>query len=113
MLEKSRVVHQDKGERNYHIFYQYLAAASSEERKEFRLKAAKDYLFLNKSGVYKIEGVDDKKCANTTFRCLLISPSYLPESMKRSSSRLKCSTCPRQRLRRFIASSPVSCTWAT
>lgn len=60
LLEKSRVVNQDFGERNYHIFYQYLAQASPEERKELRLKPASMYSILTKGSTISVEGVDDK-----------------------------------------------------
>ncbi|XP_061694252.1 unconventional myosin-IXb isoform X2 [Syngnathoides biaculeatus] len=46
LLEKCRLVHRDKRERNYHVFYYLLAGASKEEREEFSLLAPQDYLYL-------------------------------------------------------------------
>ena len=37
LLEKVRLIHPSEGERNYHVFYQFLARASSEERKAYML----------------------------------------------------------------------------
>lgn len=54
LLEKSRVAHQAKGERNYHLFYQVLAADDSIKAR-LRLQAAEDYDYLNQSGVTKIQ----------------------------------------------------------
>jgi len=59
LLEKTRVCGQAKGERNYHIFYQLLANADTYP--ELKLKEAKDYHYLNQSGVTTIENVDDKE----------------------------------------------------
>eukprot|EP00601_Ochromonadales_sp_CCMP2298_P023667 CAMPEP_0173273484 /NCGR_PEP_ID=MMETSP1143-20121109/1925_1 /TAXON_ID=483371 /ORGANISM="non described non described, Strain CCMP2298" /LENGTH=675 /DNA_ID=CAMNT_0014210219 /DNA_START=96 /DNA_END=2120 /DNA_ORIENTATION=- len=61
LLEKSRVVGQTQGERNYHIFYQLLSGADKETKKRLNLKDASDYLYLNQSGCVAIEGVEDGK----------------------------------------------------
>lgn len=48
LLEKSRIVWQNKGERNYHIFYAMLAGLSKDERKRLELldDAPKQYAYL-------------------------------------------------------------------
>jgi myosin I len=43
LLEKTRVSGQQKGERNYHIFYQMLAGLDPSLRSEFGLKDAQSY----------------------------------------------------------------------
>ncbi|KAL8451004.1 hypothetical protein Emed_002214 [Eimeria media] len=61
MLELSRIEFQGQGERNYHIFYQMIKGLSAEEKMQCGLKAAEEYEFLNKSGCYEVETVDDLK----------------------------------------------------
>ncbi|XP_053500993.1 myosin-IIIb isoform X1 [Ictalurus furcatus] len=47
LLEKSRVVHQDEGERNFHIFYCMLAGISSQDKEMYGLLDATQYRYLN------------------------------------------------------------------
>ncbi|NXK09086.1 MYO9B protein, partial [Herpetotheres cachinnans] len=58
LLEKSRLVSQEKDERNYHVFYYLLLGVNEEERKEFHLKQPEDYLYLNQHNL-KIEDGED------------------------------------------------------
>ncbi|XP_017953136.1 unconventional myosin-IXb isoform X4 [Xenopus tropicalis] len=58
LLEKSRLVSQEKNERNYHVFYYLLLGASEEERKEFKLKQPEDYFYLNQNN-FKVEEGED------------------------------------------------------
>ena len=59
MLEKARVVAQQKGERNFHIFYQLLSSEKIRDLYSLK-KEAHHYHYLNKSGCYEIEGVSDE-----------------------------------------------------
>lgn len=62
LLEKVRLIHQNPGERNFHIFYELLAAATDEERQSYHLKglAAKDFRLTSASGTFdRRDGADD------------------------------------------------------
>ncbi|XP_052658479.1 unconventional myosin-IXb isoform X5 [Harpia harpyja] len=58
LLEKSRLVSQEKDERNYHVFYYLLLGVNEEERKEFHLRQPEDYFYLNQHNL-KIEDGED------------------------------------------------------
>ncbi|XP_018521855.1 unconventional myosin-Va [Lates calcarifer] len=61
LLEKSRVVFQANGERNYHIFYQLCASSHLPEFKTFKLGCADDFHCTNQGQSPVIDGVDDAK----------------------------------------------------
>ena len=56
LLEKSRLVSQAKGERNYHVFYEMLVGLSVEEKEGLGLTAALDYFYLNQVREGGMEG---------------------------------------------------------
>uniref|UniRef100_A0A914XBB0 Unconventional myosin-IXb n=2 Tax=Plectus sambesii TaxID=2011161 RepID=A0A914XBB0_9BILA len=60
LLEKSRIISQAIGERNYHVFYYLLDGATDEERKRHFLLQPKDYNYLNQHNFFRTEGVNEK-----------------------------------------------------
>lgn len=60
LLEKSRIVSQGRNERNYHVFYYLLAGASEQEKQSLHLESCDRYNYLNKSGCYGLENIDER-----------------------------------------------------
>ncbi|XP_076227416.1 unconventional myosin-IXa isoform X2 [Nomia melanderi] len=60
LLEKSRIVSQGRNERNYHVFYYLLAGASEQEKQLLHLEKCDRYNYLNKSGCYGLENIDER-----------------------------------------------------
>lgn len=56
LLEKSRIVSQNEGERNYHIFYCMVAGLTKEEKNQLDLKDAGVYSYLNGGKMLTCDG---------------------------------------------------------
>jgi myosin heavy subunit len=72
LLEKSRVVYQSEGERNYHIFYQMCASRKHHaELGELFLEDADKFNYLGGSRAALAErNIDDSACFRETFEAM-------------------------------------------
>ncbi|XP_074135201.1 unconventional myosin-X [Sminthopsis crassicaudata] len=61
IFSQNRVVRQNPGERNYHIFYALLAGLENEEKEEFYLSMPEHYHYLNQSGCVADATINDKE----------------------------------------------------
>lgn len=70
LLEQSRITFQAKDERNYHVFYQLVKGGNPAD---FLLQAPQKYNYLNQSGCYECEGVDDGRQLDELRMALTVS----------------------------------------
>ncbi|KAJ1361072.1 hypothetical protein KIN20_020249 [Parelaphostrongylus tenuis] len=72
LLEKSRVVRQNCGDRNFHIFYQLCAGADKNIRSTLGIGDLDYYNYLNHSGVYRAPDTDDAKEFQHTLHAMKV-----------------------------------------
>ncbi|CAB4474879.1 hypothetical protein RhiirA5_351135 [Rhizophagus irregularis] len=70
LLEKGRVVGQIENERNFHIFYQFTKAASSEYQEQFGIQGPESYLYTSKSDCLDVDGIDDVEDFEETLKAM-------------------------------------------
>ncbi|XP_054644353.1 unconventional myosin-X isoform X2 [Dunckerocampus dactyliophorus] len=73
LLEKNRVVRQNPGERNYHIFYVLLAGADKDRRDMYLLSdGPESYHYLSQSGCMQDSCLDDKQLFDSVMSALQV-----------------------------------------
>ncbi|XP_053482052.1 unconventional myosin-X isoform X2 [Ictalurus furcatus] len=73
LLEKNRVVRQNPGERNYHIFYSLLSGADKEQGDVYLLlDSPEDYHYLRQSGCVQDGSLDDKQLFLSVMEALKV-----------------------------------------
>uniref|UniRef100_A0A3Q3MX90 Myosin X, like 1 n=1 Tax=Labrus bergylta TaxID=56723 RepID=A0A3Q3MX90_9LABR len=85
LLEKNRVVRQNPGERNYHIFYALLAGANKDQRGEERIylsDPAESFHYLNQSGCLKDKSLNDKNLFNSVMVMLQFTEEEIRDMFK-------------------------------
>uniref|UniRef100_A0A3B5A2U5 Unconventional myosin-X-like n=1 Tax=Stegastes partitus TaxID=144197 RepID=A0A3B5A2U5_9TELE len=70
-LSKNRVVRQNPGERNYHIFYALLAGADRDHRGWF-VQSPESYHYLSQSGCVQDSSLDDQQLFNSVMEALKV-----------------------------------------
>uniref|UniRef100_A0A9J8D4F7 Myosin X n=1 Tax=Cyprinus carpio carpio TaxID=630221 RepID=A0A9J8D4F7_CYPCA len=66
----NRVVRQNPGERNYHIFYALLAGTSAEQRESFSLTPPEGFHYLGQSGCVKDKAINDTETFQEVLNAL-------------------------------------------
>ncbi len=70
LLEKSRVVFQAPGERNYHVFYQLCAGLPSEDLANLGIESPEEFSYLNQGDCVEIPGMSDELRFNEMLKAM-------------------------------------------
>ncbi|EDQ87051.1 uncharacterized protein MONBRDRAFT_27813 [Monosiga brevicollis MX1] len=81
LLEKTRIVSQPTGERNYHVFYEMLTALPVAFKQKLVLSKAQDYYYLNQGEVFKIDNKDDNQDFENLTRAMEVL-SFTPKEQE-------------------------------
>ncbi|XP_063782260.1 unconventional myosin-Ie isoform X1 [Pseudophryne corroboree] len=79
LLEKSRVVMRNPGERSFHIFYQLIEGASKEQRNDLGITSLDYYYYLSQSGSYKVDDINDKRDFQETMHAMNVIGIFAEE----------------------------------
>ncbi|NWS54402.1 MYO1E protein, partial [Chunga burmeisteri] len=79
LLEKSRVVMRNPGERSFHIFYQLIEGASSEQKSSLGITSMDYYCYLSLSGSYKVDDINDKSDFQETLHAMNVIGIFAEE----------------------------------
>ncbi|NXD06259.1 MYO1E protein, partial [Nothocercus nigrocapillus] len=79
LLEKSRVVMRNPGERSFHIFYQLIEGASSEQKSSLGITSMDYYYYLSLSGSYKVDDINDKSDFQETLHAMNVIGIFAEE----------------------------------
>ncbi|XP_069078176.1 unconventional myosin-Ie isoform X2 [Pleurodeles waltl] len=79
LLEKSRVVMRNPGERCFHIFYQLIEGASTEQRNNLGITTIDYYYYLSQSGSYKVDDINDKRDFQETMHAMNVIGIFAEE----------------------------------
>ena len=119
LLEKSRIVAQNPGERNYHIFYCMLAGLSKEDKTKYDLMDASHYKYLTGVSLFifqfcfKFNKKKLKFLMTRRARAQRAKAGMTPTSLPKSARLWRCSCFRSKRLPTLSASWPPSSTSAT
>ncbi|XP_039218706.1 unconventional myosin-Ih isoform X3 [Crotalus tigris] len=73
LIEKSRVVHQNPGERNFHVFYQLLEGGEEELLEGLGLEGSpQKYSYLVQGGCAKVSSINDKSDWRTVQKAFVV-----------------------------------------
>ncbi|XP_043934508.1 unconventional myosin-Ie isoform X2 [Protopterus annectens] len=79
LLEKSRVVMRNPDERSFHIFYQLIEGASSDQRNSLGITNLEYYNYLSQSGSYKVDDIDDRRDFKETVHAMNVIGIFASE----------------------------------
>lgn len=79
LLEKSRVVMRNPGERSFHIFYQLIEGASAEQKHSLGITSMDYYYYLCLSGSYKVDDIDDRREFQETLHAMNVIGIFAEE----------------------------------